>query len=35
VKSRRFIYDGKNFTVYSPQLGYYSTVAAPATTRKC
>jgi len=31
VKSRRFIYDGKNFTVYSPKLGYYSTVAAPAT----
>jgi hypothetical protein len=34
VKSRRFIYDGKNFTVYSPKLGYYSTVAAPATNRE-
>ena len=31
IKSRRFIYDGKNFTVYSPKLGFYSTVAAPAT----
>src|SRR5438309_5216636 len=27
LKNRRFIYDGKNFTVYSPQLGYYATVA--------
>ena len=34
VKSRRFIYDGKNFTVYSPKLGYYSTVDAPATNRE-
>ena len=33
VKSRRFIYDGKDFTVYSPKLGYYSTVKAPATNR--
>ena len=31
IKSRRFLYDGKNFTVYSPKLGFYSTVAAPAT----
>jgi hypothetical protein len=31
IKSRRFIYDGKNFTVYSPKLGFYSTVAAPPT----
>src|SRR5881392_3834867 len=34
AKSRRFIYDGKNFTVYSPKLGFYSTVAAPATNRE-
>jgi len=34
IKSRRFIYDGKKFTVYSPQLGYYSSVAAPATNRE-
>ena len=26
-KSRRFIYDGKNFTVYSPLLGFYATGA--------
>ncbi len=31
IKSRRFIYDGKTFTVYSPNLGFYSTVAAPPT----
>src|SRR3954452_11050055 len=34
MKSRRFIYDGKNFTVYSPKLGYYATVAAPSTNRE-
>lgn len=34
IKSRRFLYDGKNFTVYSPKLGFYSTVAAPATNRE-
>src|SRR3954467_11443166 len=34
MKSRRFIYDGKNFTVYSPKLGYYATVPAPGTNRE-
>ena len=34
IKGRRFIYDGKNFTVYSPKLGYYATVAAPPTNRE-
>src|SRR3954453_1131703 len=34
IKDRRFIYDGKTFTVYSPKLGYYATVAAPATNRE-
>lgn len=34
IKSRRFIYDGKNFTVYSPKLGFYSTVPAPPTNRE-
>ena len=34
IKNRRFIYDGKNFTVYSPTLGFYSTVPAPATNRE-
>ena len=34
IKSRRFVYDGKNFTVYSPKLGFYSTVAAPPTNKE-
>lgn len=34
MKSRRFIYDGKNFTVFSPKLGFYATVPAPATNRE-
>jgi hypothetical protein len=34
LKSRRFIYDGKNFTVVSPKLGFYATVPAPATNRE-
>src|SRR6478672_13787541 len=34
MKSRRFIYDGKNFTVYSPKLGFYATVPAPPTNRE-
>jgi hypothetical protein len=34
IKSRRFIYDGKTFTVYSPKLGFYSSVPAPATNRE-
>ncbi|HEY2050503.1 MAG TPA: DUF2092 domain-containing protein [Caulobacteraceae bacterium] len=31
VKKRTFYYDGKQFTVYAPELGYYATSAAPAT----
>jgi len=34
IKSRRFIYDGKTFTVYSPLLGFYATVPAPASNRE-
>ena len=34
MKDRRFIYDGKTFTIYSPKLGFYSTVAAPPTNRE-
>jgi hypothetical protein len=34
IKSRRFIYDGKNFTVYSPKLGFYATAPAPSTNRE-
>jgi hypothetical protein len=30
-KQRRFYYDGKQFTVYAPQLGYYATAPAPPT----
>lgn len=34
IKNRRFIYDGKSFTVHSPKLGFYATVPAPATNRE-
>jgi len=34
IKSRKFIYDGKTFTVYSPKLGYYASVAAPRTNKE-
>jgi hypothetical protein len=34
IKSRRFIYDGKTFTVYSPKLGFYASVPAPPTNRQ-
>src|SRR5436190_18820320 len=34
MKSRRFIYDGKTFTVYSPKLGYYASAPAPGTNRE-
>lgn len=34
IKNRRFIYDGKTFTVYSPTLGYYASAPAPATNRE-
>lgn len=34
VKVRSFIYDGKNFTVYAPLVGLYSTVPAPATNQE-
>jgi hypothetical protein len=33
-QSRRFIYDGKQLTVFSPGLGYYATVPAPPTIRQ-
>jgi hypothetical protein len=31
LKKRTFLYDGKSFTVFSPEHEFYSTVAAPAT----
>ncbi|MCR5878824.1 DUF2092 domain-containing protein [Phenylobacterium sp. J367] len=30
-KKRTFIYDGKSFTVFAPEKGYYATVPAPGT----
>lgn len=33
-KSRNFLYDGKQLTVYAPQLGYYAQAPAPATIRE-
>jgi len=30
-KDRQFFYDGKTFTIFSPKLGFYSTVDAPPT----
>lgn len=34
VKSRDFYYDGRQFTLSAPSLGYYATVPAPATNRE-
>ena len=34
IKKRRFYYDGKQFTVYAPTTGFYSTVPAPATNKE-
>ena len=34
IKSRKFIYDGKTFTVYSPKLGFYAQAPAPATNKE-
>jgi hypothetical protein len=31
---RRFYFDGKNFTVFAPELGYYASAPAPATIRE-
>jgi hypothetical protein len=33
-KDRTFYYDGKHFTVYAPELGYYATAPAPPTIRE-
>ena len=34
MKSRRFIYDGKQFTIFAPKLGYFATSAAPPSNRE-
>lgn len=31
LKKRKFFYDGKSFTVFAPELGFYATVPAPPT----
>lgn len=33
-KARRFIYDGKAFTVFAPKVGYYASVSAPPTIKQ-
>jgi hypothetical protein len=33
-RTRQFIYDGKTLTVFSPKMGFYATVPAPATIRE-
>jgi hypothetical protein len=33
-KDRTFYYDGKTFTVFAPQLGYYATAPAPPTIKQ-
>jgi len=33
-KERTFFYDGKKFTVYAPELGYYAQAPAPPTIRQ-
>ena len=33
-RSRRFYFDGKQFTVFAPKLGYYATASAPPTIRE-
>jgi hypothetical protein len=30
-KTRRFVYDGKSFTVFAPRVGYFASISAPAT----
>jgi len=34
MKKRRFIYDGKKFTIVAPKLDYYAQVQAPPTIRE-
>ncbi|WP_293399871.1 DUF2092 domain-containing protein [Phenylobacterium sp.] len=33
-KARKFIYDGKAFTVFAPKVGYYASVSAPPTIKQ-
>ena len=31
LRKRKYIYDGKQFTIFAPEMGFYSTVPAPPT----
>lgn len=31
LKTRKYFYDGKQFTLWAPELGFYATISAPAT----
>jgi hypothetical protein len=33
-EQRVFLYDGKNFTLYAPRMGYYATAPAPGTIKE-
>lgn len=34
LKSRRYFYNGKEFTIFAPKLGFYATAPAPPTNRE-
>lgn len=34
MKSRQYFYDGKNFTIYSPNMKFYASAPAPATNQE-
>ncbi|KRA83893.1 hypothetical protein ASD76_07755 [Altererythrobacter sp. Root672] len=34
MKQRQYLYDGKQFTIFAPAMGYYATIPAPATNRE-
>jgi len=34
LKTRQFFYDGRNFTIYAPKLGFYATMPAPPTNKE-
>lgn len=34
IKNRTYFYDGKQFTIYAPKLGYYASMPAPPTNRE-
>jgi hypothetical protein len=34
LKTRQFFYDGTNFTIYAPKMGFYATMPAPPTNKE-